>query len=214
MPVGYGGMDIYYSERKGGFLSQAINLGPHINTPGNEVFPFIAEDGRLFFASNGHPGLGGMDLFLTLPVQSGFSEPINLGPGLNSSFDDFSFCLTGSGQSGFFASNRNEGNGSDDIYSFEFIRPLLFTEIIGTTINKTTGLGEADVTINVIKGDGTPVASFQSDDNGNFNIHLLRDQVYRFSFRKRLMEAHERDISPSLLKDYSKLNLKIELVPR
>ena len=214
MSGGYGGMDLYYSERKSGFLSQPINLGPLINTPGNEVFPYIAKDGRLFFASNGHPGLGGLDLFVIIPNEGGFSEPINLGPGINSSYDDFSFCLTNNGQSGFFASNRPGGKGSDDIYAFVFIRPLLFTEILGSIINKTTGLGEPDVTINVIKNDGTPVASFQSDEKGNFNIHLLRDQQYSFSFRKRLMEPLEKTVLPSMLKGYSKLNLKIEMVPR
>lgn len=214
MPGGYGGMDIYYSDRKGGFLSQPINLGPHINTPGNEVFPFVSPDGRLFFASNGHPGLGGMDLYVALPVEGGFSEPFNLGPGVNSSFDDFSLYLNDDGQTGYFSSNRPGGKGNDDIYAFEFVRPLLFTVIEGTIKNKTTSLAEQDVMINVLKNDGTPIATFQSDEKGNFTIHLLRDHSYRFSFRKRLMEPMEKEINPGQLKDYSKINMTIEMVPR
>ena len=214
MPGGYGGMDIYYSERKGGFLSQPVNLGPNINTPGNDVFPFISSDGKLFFASSGHPGLGGMDIYVALPEEDGFSEPFNLGPGINSSYDDFSFFLNEDRRTGYFASDRPGGMGYDDIYAFEFVKPLHYTEIEGVVKNKTTGQVESDVMINVMKDDGTPIASFQSDENGQFTIHLMRDMNYRFSFRKRLMEPLEKTITPAQLKDFSKLNLSIELVPR
>lgn len=214
MPGGYGGMDIYYSERKGGFLSQPVNLGPHINTPGNEVFPLISADGRLFFASSGHPGLGGLDLYVALPIDGGFSAPFNLGPGINSSYDDFSFYLNEDKQTGYFSSNRPGGEGGDDIYAFRFLRPLQFTVIEGVIKNKVTGQIETDVIINVLKDDGTPVASLQSDEKGQFSIHLLRDNSYRFSFRKRLMEPMEREIISSQLRDFSKLNITIEMVPR
>lgn len=214
MPGGYGGMDIYYSERKGGFLSQPVNLGPHINTPGNEVFPNISSDGRLFFASNGHPGLGGLDICVALPIEGGFSESFNLGPGINSPYDDFSFFPNEDGRTGYFSSNRPGGRGSDDIYAFKFVKPLLFTIMQGTIKNNTTGLPEPDVMINVLKNDGAPVASFKSDEKGNFTIHLLRDRSYNFSFRKRLMEPLEKEIVPAQLKDYSKLNIVIEMQPR
>ena len=211
MPGGFGGMDIYYSERKGGFLSQPVNLGPNINTPGDELFPTITSDGRLYFASNGHTGLGGLDIFVALPLGNGFSEPINLGPGINSSFDDFSIVFEEGGQSGYFASNRPGGKGEDDIYHFEMVTPLNYTLITGVIKNKETGQPEADVQINVTKRNGMPVASFQSGADGLFNIYLISDDYYKFSFRKRLMEPVEKELTPTQLGGFGKVTVNIEM---
>lgn len=214
MPGGYGGLDLYYSERKGGFLSQPVNLGPLVNTPGNEAFPFVFSDGRLFFASNGHPGLGGLDLYVTLPVEGFFTEPFNLGAGINSQYDDFCYYLNENGKAGYFSSNRPGGEGSDDIYAFIFLKPLQFTVMEGAIINKNTGASEPDVAVNIVNDDGMPLASFQSDEKGCFIIHLPCDKSYRFTFRKRLMEPLEKEISSSQLTDFSKLNITFEMVPR
>ncbi|MDR2926901.1 MAG: hypothetical protein LBV41_01670 [Cytophagaceae bacterium] len=213
IPGGYGGMDIYYSDRRNGFLSQPVNIGPHINTSGNELFPHITSDGRLFFASNGHSGLGGLDIFMALPVEQGFSAPINLGPGINTSYDDFSIVFNENGQSGYLASNRQGGKGEDDIYSFTFLRPLLFAQIDGLVINKATQQPEPDVQIIITKPDGTLVASFQSGTDGKFGIHL-RDQQYKLTFRKRLMEPVERIINPTQVANFSKINLTVEMEAR
>ena len=215
MPGGYGGMDIYYSERRGGFLSQPINLGPTINTPGDELFPYISADGKLFFTSNGHPGLGGLDIYVALPIEGGkFSEPFNLGPGINSSYDDFSIVFEPEGDAGYFASNRPGGKGEDDIYFFEMVKPLKFTYISGVIINKETKQPEADVQITVTLGNGTLVASFQSAANGAFNIHLINDEYYKFTFRKRMMEPVEKEYTPSQLAGFSKINVTIEMENR
>ena len=211
MPGGFGGMDIYYSERKGGFLSQPVNLGPNINTPGDELFPYITSDGRLFFASNGHTGLGGLDIFVALPIGNGFSEPINLGPGINSSFDDFSIVFEQDGQSGYFASNRPGGKGEDDIYYFEMIKPLNYTLISGVIKNKETGQPESEVQITVIKTNGMPVASFQSGADGVFNLYVISDGSYKFTFRKRLMEPIEKEFTPAQLGGFGKVTVNIEM---
>ena len=214
MPGGYGGMDIYYSERRGGFLSQPVNLGPNVNTPGNELFPYITPEGLLFFSSNGHPGLGGLDIFVSLPMGNGFSEPFNLGSGINSSYDDFSIIFNKDGETGYFSSNRPEGKGEDDIYTFKMFKPLKFTLINGTIKNKQTGEAEPGVSITITQPDGTTVATFQSNNEGNFYIHLYSDKQYRFSFRKRLMVPLEKDITPSQLSNYPKLDMNIELEMR
>ena len=214
MPGGYGGMDIYYSERKNGFFSQPVNLGPNVNTPGNEVFPHITPEGHLFFASNGHSGLGGLDIFVTLPIGDGYSEPFNLGPGINSSYDDFSIIFNKDGETGFFASNRPEGKGEDDIYSFKMLKPLKFTFISGSIKNKQTGETEPGVDITVTKQDGTQIAILQSNNEGNFHIYLFSNEQYKFSFRKRLMTPVEKEVTPAQLNNNSKLNMNIEMEMR
>jgi outer membrane protein OmpA-like peptidoglycan-associated protein/Tol biopolymer transport system component len=118
-PGGFGGMDLYYSELNNGIWSAPINLGPTVNTEGNEIFPFMAPNGRLYFASNGHLGLGGLDLFYSTPKgDKDWNLPINLGAPLNSTRDDFGVCFGGDLSWGFFTSDRDGGSGRDDIYGF------------------------------------------------------------------------------------------------
>ena len=116
MPGGYGGMDLYYVERIGNGWSAPVNLGPTINTAQNELFPFVAHNGQLYFASNGHPGFGGLDLFVSQPNGNTWSKPENLGEPINSKADDFGLCLAPNGFEGFFSSARPGGKGKDDIY--------------------------------------------------------------------------------------------------
>ena len=117
MPGGEGGMDIYYVEPEGDGWSEPQNMGPQINTPENEVFPFIHNSGMLFFASNGHAGEGGLDIFATHVNEN--STPVHLGAPFNSTADDLGLILNATATRGFFASARNGGNGKDDIYFFE-----------------------------------------------------------------------------------------------
>ena len=216
MPGGYGGMDIYYSERRGGFLSQPVNLGPDINTPGNEVFPYIDKDGRLFFSSDGLPGLGGLDIFIAVPAGDGFSKPHNVGPGINSPFDDFTIVFNEDNESGYFASNRPDikETNSDNIYAFRLLQPLRFSAIEGKIVNASTGNKEAEVQISISKFDGTPIASLESDEDGSFLIHLLRDQSYKFVFRKRFMDPVEKILTFSDMDGFSTINMQIEISPR
>lgn len=122
MPGGFGGNDLYKVERTN-FAeewSAPINLGPKINTEGNELYPFIHQNGNLYFASDGHLGLGGLDVF-TVRLNSPAASVVNLGYGVNSNQDDFGFFLKEDKRSGFFSSNRDNGKGADDIYKFEII---------------------------------------------------------------------------------------------
>ncbi len=119
MPGGFGGMDIYVSEVEGGKFGPPTNLGPGVNTEGHEVFPFIHKSGRLYFASDGHLGLGAMDILYVDPKDGGtWSAPENPGAPINSKDNDFSISLSEDGTTGFFSSNRTGGAGRDDIYSF------------------------------------------------------------------------------------------------
>ncbi len=111
---GYGGTDIYRVVNTNGQWGVPFNLGPSINTAGNEVFPFFINN-TLYFASNGHGGLGGLDIFSSQQTVNGFASPVNLGYPINSNLDDFSLITTSDERSGYFASARN---GSDDLFSF------------------------------------------------------------------------------------------------
>ncbi len=118
-PGGFGGKDIYYSEQTASGWSTPVNLGPEINTEGDELFPFIGPDNRLYFSSDGHLGLGGQDIFYAVPRSSGeWGGVENMGVPFNSTEDDFALVLKTDGRSGYFSSNRSGGAGGDDVYGF------------------------------------------------------------------------------------------------
>jgi hypothetical protein len=124
MPGTLGGMDLFYCElsSEGKWLSP-VNLGPIINTPRNENFPTLDSEGTLYFSSNGHPGLGGLDVFRAKGSFLNWTSVENLRTPINSSSDDFAMSFfPGSKNEGLFSSNRPGGYGGDDIYSF---RPVL-----------------------------------------------------------------------------------------
>lgn len=119
MPGGRGGMDIWKSIYKDGFWSEPINLGPEINTAGNEVFPALTISGELYFASNGLPGFGGLDIYMCLPNEYGdFNTPVNMGEPINSKGDDFGITWSPNKDFGYFSSNRKTEGPDDDIYYF------------------------------------------------------------------------------------------------
>ena len=119
MPGGFGGMDLYVVSKADGVWGNPVNLGSTVNTTANEAFPFIHTSGTLFFSSDGHDTMGGLDLFMANGVDADWREVINLGPQYNSGYDDLGIILDPEGTSGYFSSNRNGGNGKDDIYKFK-----------------------------------------------------------------------------------------------
>lgn len=120
MPGGFGGTDLYVSRYEGSGWGAPINLGDKINTAGNEMFPFIDELGNLYFSSDGHPGLGDLDIFyVRMEGTTPKGKVTNLGMPLNSSKDDFGIITDGQRKSGYFSSNRKEGGDDDDIYKFD-----------------------------------------------------------------------------------------------
>lgn len=119
MPGGFGGMDLYVSELESGKWGPPVNLGPGINTEGHELFPFVHQSGRLYFSSDGHLSLGGMDILYVDDKGNGqWSTPENVGAPINSQDDDFAFSINEDGTCGFFSSDRQGGPGHDDVYSF------------------------------------------------------------------------------------------------
>jgi hypothetical protein len=122
-PEGYGGSDLYYSEWRGDYWNDPVNLGPEINTKGNEAYPFVNPAGELFFASDGHPGLGGKDIFYSRMKDGKWLLPVRLDPPVNSLYDDFGIITDSLISEGYFASRR--GN-SIDIYKFRTNIPQIF----------------------------------------------------------------------------------------
>jgi outer membrane protein OmpA-like peptidoglycan-associated protein len=121
MKSGYGGMDLYVCKRDGNTWGEPENLGSKINTPGNEVFPFMDDNGTLYFASDGHDGLGGLDIFTSTPTEGVYTTPENMGAPMNSNSDDFGISITG--KRGYFSSNRAHKGIDDDIYQFVNTKP-------------------------------------------------------------------------------------------
>src|SRR5690606_3999694 len=118
-PGGHGGWDLYISDKYSGVWSEPVNLGPTINTPGNEALPFWHPRGVLFFSSDGHPGHGRLDIFAALLHEEGsFLAPLNLGPKLNTRHDFLTFIFNREGLTWFFAYSKKEGLGKDDLYFF------------------------------------------------------------------------------------------------
>ena len=135
-PDGKGGLDLYKATKlANGEFGNAVNMGNQINTPGNEMFPYVAPDGKIFFASDGHAGFGKMDLFVAERTEKGW-EVKNLGSNINSTADDFGIFFSKYPTEGFLSSNREGGLGDDDIYFFEDKTPK--PKIVNVFLNVTT----------------------------------------------------------------------------
>ena len=158
MPGGFGGFDIYYVNiDRNGRYSKPVNMGQSINTEGNEVFPFSYREDVLFFASNAHPGLGGLDIYMTVRLDTELQEVVNLGTPFNSSKDDFSFYIDSKFKFGFISSNRPGGKGEDDIYSFKIDIPPPFgvDDYYTMARGDTLVLGDMGVLVNDGEVTGT-----------------------------------------------------------
>lgn len=175
MPGGYGGKDIWrisLKERQGSL----VNLGPDINTEGNDDFPYVRSDGSLYFSSDGHPGMGGLDIFRVTAVGDPADlrwKVENMGFPINSAGDDFGITF-GKGEDGFFSSNRGDARGYDHIYSFEY-DPVRIT-IEGLVMDKDEEPVKNAI-IRIVGNDGSNQKEVARDD-GSFSFALQRGVKY------------------------------------
>lgn len=189
---GYGQKDIYVSTRteKDGNWSAPVNLGPDINTSGNEVFPFVRNDGTLYFASDGHLGMGGLDIFKAVPQPDGSWVVQNMKAPINSSSDDFGIAFEDANERGIFSSSR-KGRGNDDLYYFE-LPPLQFT-VTGLVKDEKTGSPVQAATVQLIASDGSNLQT-ESGNSGDFRFTLKPDVDYIFLASKRgYLNGKERE---------------------
>ncbi|MGO4921607.1 OmpA family protein [Maribacter spongiicola] len=167
------------------------NLGPNINTEARETFPYITSEEILYFSSDGHPGLGGLDIFATkIKGQDFTGKVLNVGEPVNSNSDDFTFIFNEELRTGYVASNREEGLGYDDIYSFTETRPLEFDciqKITGTVRDKISNEVLVGATIKVIDENNEEVLSTITDSDGNYNLEL---DCNKGNFVRALMEGY------------------------
>lgn len=174
LPGGYGGKDIWRAAMIGEDVNYIENLGPQINTAGDEMFPYMRTDTTLYFSSDGHPGLGGLDIFKATVDRNGNWDIENMGVPINSQGDDFGITFAGFEEAGFFSSNRNDGKGYDHIFSFEYPIPRITLE--GYIVNKDDEF-VPDATIRVVGNDGTN-EKFQGRQNGTYRLQIDRGTDY------------------------------------
>jgi outer membrane protein OmpA-like peptidoglycan-associated protein len=166
MPGGSGGMDLYYSDRDGMIWSEPVNLGKKINTAGNDVFPYIGPDGKLYFSSDGWPGLGGLDIFKT-ELENQTENPVNAGYPVNTHKDDFGIWISNDQTQGLISSNRKGGKGDDDIWSIDFVNKIV---IYGIVAEKETRIPIPNATVYLKDSLGNVVGTDVTDGQGNYSI--------------------------------------------
>ncbi|MBF4508580.1 OmpA family protein [Flavobacterium sp. JLP] len=171
MPGTLGQSDLYkVTINEDGSFGEPKNLGPSINTEGRETFPFISGDNELYFATDGRPGLGGLDIFVSKINNDGTLDDIqNVGEPINSKQDDFGFTIDSKNRNGFFSSNRESGHGLDDIYRFTETRRLICEQdLMGTVTDAESKEAIANTSLTLFDENFNLVLNVLSDGNGNY----------------------------------------------
>ncbi|WP_426092965.1 OmpA family protein [Flavobacterium sp. DSR3-2] len=197
MPGTIGNSDLFkVSIELDGTYGKPINLGNVINTEGRESFPFITSENELYFSSDGHPGLGGLDVFVTkVEKNHRFDDILNVGEPINSSKDDFGFIINNIDEKGFVSSNRDGGLGNDDIYQFDEIKKIEYNceqSLFGLLMDHFTGapLGNAKVLLSDISFN--IVGEVVTDLNGKFRFGMLDcNSRYYIKAEKRDYDTYE-----------------------
>lgn len=214
MPGGHGQSDIYkVSIDENGSFGTPENLGPGVNTEGKETFPFITE-GKLYFASDGHPGLGGLDVFVAQKEADGsFKKSINVGEPINCHWDDFGFIINEETRMGYFTSNRKSGIGFDDIYNFteyiapdfsciQFVSGILSDEVARTILPGTK--------VSLIAADGEVIEEVMTDDKARYAFPVECGQSYTIKAENAHYVAKE--ITVAISEQTGDVVLPIQLV--
>ena len=221
-PGGFGGMDIYVSENVDGKWEEPQNLGPTVNSAGNELFPFVTEEGTLFFASNGHKGLGGLDVFYA-EKASMFDEATwtirkNIGKPFNTKKDDFGFFANVEMTEGYMTSNRFGGLGGDDIYTWKSTdgTPLKFNEAMMANFKVVASedqseIRNAQITVESIAGQGG-MKEGKTNVKGLLETSVRSGQTYQITVEKEGYLTQEKEMTAADLLEMSVVTFDLEKV--
>lgn len=195
MPGGMGGLDIWRARITPAGLGGVENLGEPINTPGNEMFPTFRPNGDLYFSSDGHPGMGGLDIFIASVGRDGKYHVAHPGYPLNSQADDFGMTFEGVHNRGYFASNRNDGRGWDHIYSFE--NPEIIQSVKGW-VYEQDGYELPSAVVYLVGSDGTnEKLSVKGDGSFERQLNPGTDYIFLATCKGFLNHKEELSIRPS-----------------
>ena len=215
MPGGFGGTDIYVARAEGTGWGKPVNLGKEINTKGNELFPFVDEKGNLYFSSDGHAGLGDLDIFFAQLTQDGNAAKWvkNLGEPVNSNKDDFGIVTDGDRKAGYFSSNRKNGGTDDDIYRFNREGPLYPCRELTVNVFDAatrTPLENAMVNIEGTENDADK-RQLKTDADGNIRLCLDAESEFKFLASNEGYQNNQIGFSTKDLQDDAPSRLEIPL---
>ncbi len=183
MPGTVGSFDIFVVNIENGGYGSPKNLGETINTPQREQFPFISSNNTLYFASNGHVGLGGLDIFKSEFSDAAFSTPLNLSTKINSNFDDFAFIIDEEKETGYFSSNRKGGMGDDDIYRFTQLRKYFVKGLVQDKNSLELLPGSL---ITLFDGDNNSIDDMIVGDDAKYTFEIFNNEEYKIRATRKL----------------------------
>lgn len=204
-PGGYGSSDIYVASiKEDGSIGEAVNLGSKINTAGKETFPFISQENELYFSSDGHFGLGGMDVFYVKIQDKGYGNVLNVGAPVNTYADDFAFGIDSTTKRGFVSSNRTQTTGTfvyDNIYSFietASIIDVFKATIDGNVTDKQTEEPIEGAAITFKDSDGNSYTTLTTDASGYFSTEINKYHKYTIRASHQNYDTDEKSSTPGL----------------
>jgi outer membrane protein OmpA-like peptidoglycan-associated protein/tetratricopeptide (TPR) repeat protein len=195
-----------------GTFGNPVNLGRPINTEGRETFPFVNDDNEIYFASDGHPGLGGLDIFVSkINADGTFGKVQNVGMDANSPKDDFGYWIDTKSRRGFFSSNRDGGQGYDDIYKFLETKKLLCEQQL---YGKVTDLATSEILpgakISLFDNKFNPMGIVNSDDKGNYIFSVECGKTYNVRAEKEAYTTKEESVTITAEDGKTKLDIALE----
>lgn len=195
MQGSYGNTDIWETTFDGTNFSQPKNLGQEVNTEGREMFPFVDDDNLLLFASDGHVGLGGLDIHLAKLMGNEAVYISNAGYPVNTNFDDFGFIYDSNTLKGFFTSNRTGGKGKDDIYAVKLRDPFIQKKVLkGKVVDEQSKDPIPFAIINILDDQGNVIESLKADDKGDFSALIPKDASVQTQAKKEGYNPNQTNV--------------------